>query len=114
MVGNAILLLNFCVTHSNCVFAIVSSVGLFPSIFDWVVNVANRSPLGNEADGNTNFPGGDGWFGILAWKRGALLVSFVWVAILVRFTFHMRMSSCCVHSSLTRVSSSSMSVYRSM
>jgi hypothetical protein len=71
------------VTASDNSFSF-DSVGLFPSIFDWVVNVSNRSPLGNDADGNTNFPGGDGWFGILAWKRGALLVSFVWVAILVR------------------------------
>jgi hypothetical protein len=33
--------------------------------------------------GNTNLTGLSQWFGVLAWKRGALLVSFVWVAMLV-------------------------------
>ncbi|CAB9503591.1 Inherit from COG: Xanthine uracil vitamin C permease [Seminavis robusta] len=59
-------------------------VGLFPSIYDWVVNVANRSPIQDEFGGNINVTGLDSWFGVLAWKRGALLVSFVWVAMLVK------------------------------
>jgi AGZA family xanthine/uracil permease-like MFS transporter len=62
-------------------------VGLFPSIYDWVVNISNRSPLeGTAADGgsyNTGFPGGSGWIGVLAWKRGALLVSMVWTSMIV-------------------------------
>ena len=33
--------------------------------------------------GNEKLPGLSNWFGVLAWKRGALLVSFVWVAVLV-------------------------------
>lgn len=62
-------------------------IGLFPSIYDWVVNVAGRSSLqGFSGFGsfNTAFPSGlEGWIGVLAWKRGALLVSLVWVAMVV-------------------------------
>jgi len=59
-------------------------IGLFPSVYDWVTNISGRSPLGGDESGNTNLPGLDNWFGVLAWKRGALLVSFLWVAILVQ------------------------------
>jgi adenine/guanine/hypoxanthine permease len=59
-------------------------IGIFPSIYDWVVNVANLSPLLDFATGgNKNLGTTPGWFGVLGWKRGALLVSFVWVAMLV-------------------------------
>ena len=63
-------------------------IGLFPSIYDWVVNISGRSPLEAEAvDGgsyNSEYPqGASGWVGVLAWKRGALLVSMVWVAMVV-------------------------------
>jgi hypothetical protein len=58
-------------------------IGLFPSIYDWVTNVANRSPLTDDFTYDTNSPGTSGWVGVLAWKRGALLVSMLWVAILV-------------------------------
>jgi hypothetical protein len=59
-------------------------VGLFPSIYDWTVNVSGRSSLQDFTTGfNTNLPGLDNWFGVLAWKAGALLVSFVWVYMLV-------------------------------
>lgn len=59
-------------------------IGLFPSIYDWVVNVSNMSPLEDfDTGGNSNLTGLPQWFGVLAWKRGALLVSFVWVAMLV-------------------------------
>lgn len=58
-------------------------IGLFPSIYDWVTNVSGRAPLTNDGTYNTNTPGGPGFVGILAWKRGALLVSMVWVAMLV-------------------------------
>jgi AGZA family xanthine/uracil permease-like MFS transporter len=58
-------------------------IGLFPSVFDWVVNVAGRSPIESTEGGyNTSLTGLSQWFGVLAWKRGALLVSFVWVAML--------------------------------
>lgn len=54
-------------------------LGLFPSIYDWVVNVSNRSPIQDlETGGNINLTGLWQWYGVLAWKRGALLVSFVW------------------------------------
>lgn len=54
-------------------------LGLFPSIYDWVVNVSNMSPLQDlDSGGNLNTTGLPQWFGVLAWKRGALLVSFVW------------------------------------
>jgi hypothetical protein len=54
-------------------------------IYDWAVNVGSRSPLQDFTKGgaNSNLTGLDQWFGVLAWKRGALLVSFVWVAMLV-------------------------------
>jgi len=63
-------------------------IGLFPSIYDWVVNISGRSPLeGIALDGNSynlEFPQGSyGWVGVLAWKRGALLVSMIWVAMVV-------------------------------
>lgn len=49
------------------------------------MNVGSRSPLQDFDKGgaNSNLTGVDQWFGVLAWKRGALLVSFVWVAMLV-------------------------------
>jgi hypothetical protein len=59
-------------------------VGLFPCIYDWVANVSARSPLTDDGTYNTNTPGGPGWIGVLAWKRGSLLVSLLWVAILVQ------------------------------
>jgi AGZA family xanthine/uracil permease-like MFS transporter len=58
-------------------------IGLFPSVFDWVVNVSGRSPIeANEGGFNTQTTGLSQWYGVLAWKRGALLISFVWVAML--------------------------------
>jgi AGZA family xanthine/uracil permease-like MFS transporter len=60
-------------------------MGLFPSVFDWVTNVANRAPLSDfDLTFNTNSPGTVGWIGVLGWKRGALLVSMLWVAMLVQ------------------------------
>lgn len=58
-------------------------IGLFPSVYDWVTNVADRAPLTDDGTYNTNTPGTPGWIGVLAWKRGALLVSMLWTAILV-------------------------------
>lgn len=60
-------------------------LGLIPSVYDWVTNISNTGPIqaNDETAGNVNLPGSSGWFGVLAWKRGALLVSFVWVAIVV-------------------------------
>jgi hypothetical protein len=56
----------------------------YARIYDWSVNVASRSPLESmDTGGNTQLTGLDQWFGVLAWKRGALLVSFVWVAMIV-------------------------------
>jgi hypothetical protein len=46
--------------------------------------VTNTGPIQDfESGGNINLTGLPQWFGLLAWKRGALLVSFVWVATLV-------------------------------
>ena len=59
-------------------------VGLFPSVYDWVTNVAGRAPLTDDGTYNTNTPGSSGWIGVLAWKRGALLVSMLWTAMLVQ------------------------------
>ncbi|CAJ1935006.1 unnamed protein product [Cylindrotheca closterium] len=58
-------------------------IGLFPSVYDWVTNVSGRAPLTDDGTFNTNTPGGAGWIGVLGWKRGALLVSMLWVAMLV-------------------------------
>jgi AGZA family xanthine/uracil permease-like MFS transporter len=59
-------------------------IGLFPSIYDWAVNVADKSPIqSQDTAGNINLTPFSQWFGVLAWKRGALLVSFVWVSMLV-------------------------------
>lgn len=58
-------------------------IGLFPSVYDWVTNVSDRAPLTDDFTFNTNTPGTGGWVGVLAWKRGALLVSMLWVSMLV-------------------------------
>jgi AGZA family xanthine/uracil permease-like MFS transporter len=59
-------------------------IGLFPSVYDWVVNISQRSPLTSDGVFNNNYPtGSEGFIGALAWKRGALLVSMVWVAMIV-------------------------------
>jgi hypothetical protein len=58
-------------------------IGLFPSVYDWVTNVSDRAPLTDDGTFNFNSPGTPGWIGVLAWKRGALLVSMLWVAMLV-------------------------------
>ncbi|CAN0380917.1 unnamed protein product, partial [Ascophyllum nodosum] len=55
---------------------------------DWVINITARTPLAGLAeDGtayNSNLPDlPEGWWGILGFKRGAILVSLCWVAILV-------------------------------
>ena len=68
-------------------------IGLFPSIYDWVVNVSSRSPLTSGDGFNSNYPDGSaGFIGVLGWKRGSLLVSMIWVAmvvmVLVRWKFH--------------------------
>ncbi|CAN0344518.1 unnamed protein product, partial [Ascophyllum nodosum] len=62
--------------------------GLFPSICDWITGIADRVPSTSYAeDGtpyNSNLPDlTEGWWGILGFKRGAILVSLCWVAILV-------------------------------
>src|SRR3569623_665121 len=60
-------------------------IGLFPSIYDWAVNVSNRSPQ-SALDGfySTTYPvGANGFVGVLAWKRGSLLVSMIWTAMVV-------------------------------
>jgi hypothetical protein len=66
-------------------------IGIFPSIYDWLVNVSARTPLSgflndgdNVPDYNTTIPpGSTAFIGILAWKRGSLLVSMLWVAMIV-------------------------------
>lgn len=59
-------------------------IGLFPSIYDWAVNICGRSPLQGDGFYNSNYPAGiDGFIGVLAWKRGSLLVSMVWTAMVV-------------------------------
>ena len=58
-------------------------IGLFPSIYDWVTNISARSPLTDDGTFDFNSPGSPSWVGVLAWKRGALLVSMLWVSMLV-------------------------------
>jgi hypothetical protein len=53
-------------------------------IYDWTVNVSGRTPIQDpDTGGNVSLTGLSQWFGVLAWKRGSLLVSFVWVGMLV-------------------------------
>jgi adenine/guanine/hypoxanthine permease len=61
-------------------------IGLFPSIYDWAVNVAGMTPIQDfDTGGNQNLTGNESWYGVLAWKRGALLVSTVWALIAAIF-----------------------------
>jgi hypothetical protein len=59
-------------------------IGLFPSVYDWVTNIANRAPLlSSDFTYDSNSPGSPSWVGVLAWKRGSLLVSLLWVSMIV-------------------------------
>jgi hypothetical protein len=59
-------------------------IGLMPSVFDYITTISARNPL-LAFDGNydSNSPGGSAWVGVLSWKRGSLLVSMLWTAIVV-------------------------------
>jgi len=60
-------------------------IGLFPSVYDWTTNVANASPLADDTFSyDVNSAGSPGWIGVLAWKRGSLLVSLLWTSIVVQ------------------------------
>jgi hypothetical protein len=59
-------------------------IGLFPSVYDWVTNISNRAPLASDDfTYDVNTPGVSSWVGVLAWKRGSLLVSLLWVSMIV-------------------------------
>ncbi|KAG7343397.1 permease transmembrane protein [Nitzschia inconspicua] len=59
-------------------------IGIFPSVYDWVTNVSNLAPVANEDFSyDVNSAGFTSWFGVLAWKRGSLLVSLLWVSMIV-------------------------------
>jgi AGZA family xanthine/uracil permease-like MFS transporter len=64
-------------------------IGLFPSVCDWVTNVASRAPIAaaDEVTGeafNVNVPEvPPSYFGVLGLKRGAVLISMLWVAMIV-------------------------------
>ena len=59
-------------------------IGLFPSIFDWLVNVSARSPLIDDTFSyDISSAGSPAWMGILNWKNGSLLVSLLWTSMLV-------------------------------
>jgi AGZA family xanthine/uracil permease-like MFS transporter len=60
--------------------------GIMPSIYDWAVDIAARTPIPDGASGeyNTNLTGSSSWFGVLAFKRGSLFISMVWTAIVVK------------------------------
>lgn len=61
-------------------------IGLLPSVYDWVTQISGTDPL-IDFDGEPpyafNSPTGGAWVGLLSWKRGALLVSMLWTAIVV-------------------------------
>jgi hypothetical protein len=64
-------------------------IGIIPSICDWVVTVSGRTPIqDSDPDGNgynTQLLGtSSNWFGILALKRGSLLISLFWTAVVVK------------------------------
>jgi AGZA family xanthine/uracil permease-like MFS transporter len=60
-------------------------IGILPSIYDWAVNITGRSPLlAFDGGYNSNYPPGvNGFIGVLAWKRGSLLISMIWTAMVV-------------------------------
>jgi hypothetical protein len=59
-------------------------IGVFPSIFDWVTNISNRSPLADDTfTYDSMSSASQGWYGLLAWKNGALLISLLWTRMLV-------------------------------
>lgn len=59
-------------------------IGIFPSVYDWVTNISNRAPLSSDDFSyNINSSGSSAWVGVLAWKRGSLLVSLLWVSMIV-------------------------------
>mmetsp|Transcript_3457 Transcript_3457/g.8222 ORF Transcript_3457/g.8222 Transcript_3457/m.8222 type:complete len:634 (+) Transcript_3457:154-2055(+) len=61
-------------------------IGLFPSVYDWVTQISGTDPLIDFAGDPPyafNSPTGGAWVGVLSWKRGALLVSMLWTAIVV-------------------------------
>lgn len=59
-------------------------IGIFPAIFDWAANMADRAPLvSDDGSYNTNTVTQQGWYGLLAWKNGSLLVSLLWTSTIV-------------------------------
>lgn len=59
-------------------------IGLFPSIFDWLVNISSRSPLIDDTFSyDVSSVGSPAWMGVLNWKNGSLLVSLLWTSMLV-------------------------------
>jgi len=58
-------------------------IGVFPSIFNWVMNTSGRSAMASD-DGSYNINNlGDLWNGLLAFAQGDLLISLLWTSILV-------------------------------
>ena len=50
----------------------------------WVTNISNRSPLADDTFiYDSTSPASQGWYGILAWKNGALAISLLWISMLV-------------------------------
>jgi len=59
-------------------------IGLFPSVYDWLVNISGRSPLSDDTFSyDISSAGSAAWMGALNWKNGSLLVSLLWTSILV-------------------------------
>ncbi|VEU39659.1 unnamed protein product [Pseudo-nitzschia multistriata] len=59
-------------------------IGLFPSVYDWLVNVSARSPLIDDTFSyDISSVQSPTWMGVLNWKNGSLLVSLLWTSILV-------------------------------
>jgi hypothetical protein len=57
-------------------------IGLMPSVYDYITTISNRNPLmAFDGEYDSNSPGGSAWVGVLSWKRGSLLISMLWVAI---------------------------------
>merc|ERR1719456_718383 len=58
-------------------------IGVFPSIFNWVMNTSGRSASPSD-DGSYNVNNlGASWNGLLAFAQGDLLISLLWTSILV-------------------------------
>jgi len=68
----------------NMVYSLSVTTDLYIAPSYWVTNISNRSPLADDTfTYDLMFPASQGWYGLLAWKNGALSISLLWTSMLV-------------------------------